>query len=168
MAKETQIALFSLTTPAISTGLQQKQKLNDKQELVGITLSLEKRKDIAKRMGLPTKGAGSEQLDKVLLGLSDKIKEASIGEFAQMAASPDWTGSRMSVSVNKAGVKRATMSLVSVNRQSHKVTPEQLTEALAAMTPEARETLMAAAKQLAAPVTDLEELEKLTAPQPGA
>ncbi len=149
MAKETQIALFNLTTPELSTvvGLAQKQKLNDKNELVGITLSLEKRKDAAKRFGLVGK-TNVDALNKVLLGLSDKIKEASIGEFAQMAASPEWTGSRMSVSVNKSGVKRATMSLVSVNRQSHKVTPEQLAEALASMSEEQQIAIMEKAEDI--------------------
>ena len=163
MAKETQIALFQLTTPEIGNvvGLQQKPKLNDKGEAVSMTLCLEKRKDLGKKLGLVGKD-NSAALDKVLLGLSDKIKAASIGEMAKLATSEDWTGGQFKMSVNKSGVRRATMSLVSVNRQSHKISPDALAEALASMTDEQRTAILgqaeAKAKELA-PATELEQLK---------
>jgi len=134
--KNQQISLFNFTAPELSLGIVSKVRLQDpkaaegeKNPVVGMSLTIEKRKDLAKRLGLNTK-TDSAQIDAAILALTDKVKEAAIGEFAQMAASPDWTGGRLTKRVSKSGKVTATMNLVSCTRQTHTISREQLVEAM--------------------------------------
>lgn len=104
-------------------------------------LSLAKRKDMAMTLNLKGKDNKSA-LDVALLGLTDRIKEAGIAEFAKMAASQDWTGKRFAIRQGKNGQKTATMVLQSVKRSSE-VTVDQMSAALMKMTPEQRAATLA-------------------------
>ena len=95
---------------------------NADKQVVGLSLTLESRRDMAKRLQLPTK---SSALDEQILATSNRIKEIGIGEALKMAASPEWTGARVAVTRNKAGVKRFTLALMSV-ADKRTVTREQL------------------------------------------
>ena len=99
---------------------------------MAITLALEKRKVAAMRLGLTGK-ANAAELTSELLSMSDRMKEAALGEFVKLGASPDWTGGRFVVRQSKNGQKRATLSLVSVQRQAA-ISQEDVVKALASMT----------------------------------
>ena len=125
------LELFQFTQPTVPTeGFVQKTRQNADKQVVGLSLTLESRRDMAKRLQLPTK---SSALDEQILATSNRIKEIGIGEALKMAASPEWTGARVAVTRNKAGVKRFTLALMSV-ADKRTVTKEQLVKALAGMT----------------------------------
>jgi Flp pilus assembly protein CpaB len=125
------LELFQFTQPVVpADGFVQKTRQNADKQVVGLSLTLESRRDAAKRLQLPTK---SSALDEAILATSNRIKEIGIGEALKMAASPEWTGARVAVTRNKAGVKRFTLALMSV-ADKRTVTKEQIVKALAGMT----------------------------------
>lgn len=105
-------------------------KLDATGKPVSITLALERRKDAASRLGLKGKD-NAATLSSALLGISDRMKESALGEFVKLGASPEWTGGRFTLRQAKNGSKRATLTLVSVNRNTHTVSEDQLVKALA-------------------------------------
>jgi len=140
------LELFQFTTPNVpTTGFVQKQRLNADKELVGLSLTLESRRDASKRLNLPAKSAA---LDEQILATSNRIKEIGIGEALKMAASPEWTGARVAVTRNKSGVKRFTLALMSV-ADKRTVSREQIVKALAEMTEDEQIAVMEQAEQVA-------------------
>lgn len=166
MSKE--LTLFQYTQPSLLPGLNLVPKKGEAGNTVGLTLSLMKRKEIAKLAGLPNKG---DRLEKHLLELSDAIKTASIGEMAKLASDPNWTGATFRISQSKNGKQRATMSLVTANRETKSITREQLAKALAAMSEDEKVTILDEAEALkrTLAVTDIEsEASNAAAPAPAA
>lgn len=124
-----QLALFTFTAPTLLPGLNLKEKKGENGATISMMLTLDARKDIKKA----TRKDG-DALAEHILGLSDTIKSHGIGEFAKLAASADWTGGNFKITESKSGKRRATMSLVSVNREAKQVSQEQVAKALASMT----------------------------------
>ena len=160
------LSLFTYTQPDLMAGLVQNTRNDSAGNPVGITLSLAKRKEVAKAFGLQAKGQACT--DK-LVELSDAMKQATAAEFMKLAASNDWTGAGMSVRVGKNGVQRVTARLVSIKRESKTITPEQLAEAIAKMDPAAQAEFFAKATKLAKPAVNLPPVpESPAAPAPEA
>lgn len=131
MAKE--LVLFTYTQPELGgEDFARDVKQHDDGTVKRVTLALAKRKDMAKSHNLVGK-ANATALNALILKTSDALKQASIGEFAKMAASEDWTGGRLTMTQSKNGVKRATMSMIGVVRESKTLTVEQVAAALAKM-----------------------------------
>ena len=89
--QNTTLELFAFTKPTsqFPAGMTQ-TKVADNGS-VSVTLSLEKRKVLAERLGLKGKdNAGA--LNRAILQLTDQVKAAAAGEFMKLAASEDWTG----------------------------------------------------------------------------
>lgn len=140
------LELFQFTQPGtLDVGFVQKTRQNADKQVVGLSLTLESRRDMAKRLQLPTK---SSALDEAILATSNRIKEIGIGEALKMAASPEWTGARVAVTRNKAGVKRFTLALMSV-ADKRTVSREQIVKALAGMTEDEQIRAMEEAEALA-------------------
>lgn len=157
-----QLALFTFTAPTLLPGLGLKEKKGENGETTSIVLSLEKRKEIGR---LASKSG--DALTAHILGLTDAVKEYSIGEFAKMAASPEWTGGSMRITRSKNGKQRATMSLVSANRETKTISADQLAKALANMSEEEQAALLEQAEELkkSLAVTDVQaETSEAAAP----
>jgi hypothetical protein len=146
------LSLFNYTQPELMKGLVQNERKNESGEPIGISLTLAKRKDVAKAFGLQNKGQACT--DK-LLELADNMKSATAAEFAKLASSADWTGAGFAVRKGKNGVLRATARLVSVNREAKTISPDQLAAALAKMTDEQRTAILGQAEELAKPVVNV-------------
>ena len=160
------LSLFTYTQPDLMAGLVQNTRNDSAGNPVGITLSLAKRKEVAKAFGLQTKGQACT--DK-LVELSDAMKQATAAEFMKLAASNDWTGAGMSVRVGKNGVRRVAARLVSITRESKTITPEQLAKVIAKMDPAAQAEFFAKATELAKPAVNLPPVpESPAAPAPEA
>ena len=144
---ETTLELFQFTKPAdqFPSGMTTMKRSDNGS--VAVTLALEKRKDAAKRLNLTGK-ANANALTSALLGLSDKMKAAATGEFVKLAASDEWTGGRFVVRQSKNGQKRATLSLVSVQRQAQ-ISQEDVVKALASMTEDQQVAILEKAEELA-------------------
>ena len=144
---ETTLELFQFTKPAdqFPSGMTTMKRSDNGS--VAVTLALEKRKDAAKRLNLTGK-ANANALTSALLGLSDKMKAAATGEFVKLAASDEWTGGRFVVRQSKNGQKRATLSLVSVQRQAA-ISQEDVVKALASMTEDQQVAILEKAEELA-------------------
>ena len=134
------MSLFQYTQPEMFEGLRQDTRkapvvnANGQvlgEEIVSVSLSLAKRKEVAKAYNLQVKG---DACSKKLLELSDKMKAATAGEFSKLAASDEWTGAGFSIRKGKNGVMRATAKLVSIDRKSSTapaLNDEQVAEYLA-------------------------------------
>ena len=144
--QNTTLELFAFTKPTsqFPAGMTQ-TKVADNGS-VSVTLSLEKRKVLAERLGLKGKdNAGA--LNRAILQLTDQVKSAAAGEFMKLAASDDWTGGRFTMRRAKNGTQRATLSLVSVKRQSN-VSQDDVVKALANMSAEQVQAIMNQAAKL--------------------
>lgn len=143
---ETGLALFTLTQPDLTgiVGFKQTERKNNENTVVGMTLTLEGKKDAAKRLGKPQK---SSEVTEELLRLGNRIKEIGVAEVLKMAASPEWTGANVRVTKNKAGVKRFALALVSVP-DKRQLTKEQLAKALATMSEEEQIAVMEQAEAI--------------------
>jgi hypothetical protein len=160
------LSLFNYTQPELGKGLVQTDRKSDTGEQIGISLTLAKRKDVARAFNLQTKGQACT--DK-LLELADNMKSATAAEFAKLASSADWTGAGFAVRKGKNGVLRATARLVSVNREAKSISPDQLAAALAKMTDDQRTAILGKAEELSKPLINLpEESASAPAPQPNA
>jgi hypothetical protein len=144
MAKE--LTLFNYTQPELMPGLTTKTRNNEAGQPIAVSLTLLKRKDVAKAYGLQVKGQATS--DK-LVELSDAMKQTAVAEFTKMAASNDFTGAGMTVRKLKDGRMKVTAGLVSINRETKSISPEQLAKALAGMTEDQRIELIEAAEELA-------------------
>ena len=133
------MSLFQYTQPEMFEGLRQDTRkapvvnANGQvlgEEIVSVSLSLAKRKEVAKAYNLQVKG---DACSAKLLELSDKMKAATAGEFSKLAASDEWTGAGFSIRKGKNGVMRATAKLVSIDRKSTApaLNDEQVAEYLA-------------------------------------
>lgn len=164
------MSLFNYTQPDLMQGLMQVTKVDAGGNPIGVSLTLAKRKDVAKAWGLQTKGQACT--DK-LIELADNMKQQTAAEFMKMAASNDWTGAGFSVRTSKNGVVRATARLVSIRRETKTITPEQLAESIKKMDPAAQKAFFEAAALLAAPkLPDVEVkaevVQEAAAPAPEA
>ena len=144
---ETTLELFQFTKPADQFPAGMTTMKRSDNGSVAVTLALEKRKDAAKRLNLTGK-ANANALTSALLGLSDKLKAAATGEFVKLAASDEWTGGRFVVRQSKNGGKRATLSLVSVQRQAQ-ISQDDVVKALASMTEDQQVAILEKAEELA-------------------
>lgn len=140
------LELFQFTKPSEQFPAGMTSLKRSENGSVAVTLSLEKRKYAARRLGLLGK-ANNNALNAAMLGLSDKLKIAATGEFVKLAASEDWTGGRFVIRQSKNGAKRATLSLVSVQRQA-KISQEDVVKALASMTDEEQTAILNRAVEL--------------------
>lgn len=140
-----QLALFTFTAPVLLPGLNLTEKKGENGATLSMMLSLDKRKEIKRA----TQKDG-DALTAHILGLSDVIKQHGIGEFAKLAASEDWTGGNFKITESKSGKRRATMSLVSVNREAKSISQDQLAKALANMSEDEQIKLMEMAEALKA------------------
>lgn len=138
-----QLALFTFTAPQLLPGLNLAEKKGENGATISMMLSLDKRKEIKRA----TQKDG-DALTAHILGLTDVIKQHGIGEFAKLAASQDWTGGNFKITESKSGKRRATMSLVSVNREVKTVTAEQVAKALAMMSEDDQIKVMEQAEEL--------------------
>ena len=140
------LELFAFTKPTsqFPAGMTQ-TKVADNGS-VSVTLSLEKRKVLAERLGLKGKD-NAAALNRAILQLTDQVKSAAAGEFMKLAASDDWTGGRFTMRRAKNGTQRATLSLVSVKRQSN-VSQDDVVKALASMSAEQVAAIMNQAAKL--------------------
>jgi hypothetical protein len=111
-----QLSLFQFGQPAGSLGrfLDQKDSEKDGRK-VGVSVSLAKRKDIAKMLDLSPKKDAS-RLDAEMLKLTDELKTTIGREVTGIIGSSQFTGGRMTVRVNKQGMKRVTCSFAEVRR----------------------------------------------------
>jgi hypothetical protein len=139
-----QVQLFSYTQPDFA-GLVQSSRKNDAGSVVAMSLTLQKRKETAKRLGLPLK---SDAVSRELLAQADRLQEITVGEIVKMVSSGKWTGAGARASVNKQGQQRRTFSFVSVDRDNKSISPEAMVSALAKMSPEDRKKFMAEAEEL--------------------
>jgi hypothetical protein len=141
---ETTLELFQFTKPESQFPVGMTTSKQYENGSLSVTMALEKRKDAAKRLGLT-----GNALTSALLGLSDKMKAAATGEFVKLAASDEWTGGRFVVRQSKNGQKkRATLSLVSVQRQAQ-ISQEDVVKALASMTEDQQVAILEKAEELA-------------------
>jgi hypothetical protein len=134
------LTLFTLTQPDLAgiVGFKHTERKNNEQTVVGMTLTLEGKKDTAKRLNKPQK---STEVSEEMLRLSNRIKEIGVAEVLKMAASPEWTGANVRVTKNKSGVKRFALALVSVP-DKRQISRDQLAKALAAMTEDEQIAIM--------------------------
>jgi hypothetical protein len=134
------LELFQFTKPEAQFPAQMTTAKRAENGSVSVTLALEKRKDLAERLGLKGKN-NAPALNAAMLKLTDQLKSAATGEFVKLAASDEWTGGRFVVRQSKNGQKRATLSLVSVQREI-KISQEDVVKALASMKPDQVEKLI--------------------------
>lgn len=134
------LELFQFTKPEAQFPAQMTTAKRADNGSVSVTLALEKRKDLAERLGLKGKN-NAPALNAAMLKLTDQLKSAATGEFVKLAASDEWTGGRFVVRQSKNGQKRATLSLVSVQREV-KISQEDVVKALASMKPDQVEKLI--------------------------
>lgn len=147
---DSQLALFTLTSPALPASIGSKVGTNKETgQITSISLSLENRKAIAKRLNLTDNAENRDTITAEIIKMKDAVKMAGIGEIAKLAASPNWTGAAFRISTNKKGDKqKASFTLETVNRSGHKVTEEQLVKALASMTEDQQVALMEKAERI--------------------
>ncbi len=136
------LVLFQFTQPDLMDGLFIADKKNDAGVTTSFTLSQENRKAVAKRLGLTMNKDNASQIDKEILRMKDALKTAAFGEFAKLATDPNWTGGAFRIAQSKNGQRRATLSLVTVNRSGHTLTEEQLVKALANLSEDEQVALM--------------------------
>lgn len=160
---ENKLALFQHTQPDLIEGLFTKEKANDAGKVTSLTLALETRKTVAKRLGVAPNKENADKIDAEILRMKDTLKMAGIGEIAKLAASPEWTGSAFRISTNKSGSKtRATFALETVNRLGHRISDEQLVKALANLSEEQQLAMIEKAdafKRTLQPAVELAEVE---------
>lgn len=138
-----QLALFNMTSPALPASIGTKVNKNDAGAITSISLSLETRKNVAKRLGLTDNADNRDTITAEIIKMKDAVKMAGIGEIAKLASSPNWTGAAFRISTNKKGDKqKASFTLETINRSGHKVTDEQLVKALASLTEDQQVALM--------------------------
>lgn len=163
-----QLALWSLTSPELPGSISTKVKMNaDNTKASSISLVMETRKIVAKRLGLTDNADNRETISAEILKMKDALKMAGIGEIAKLAASDNWTGAAYRITQNKKGDKqKATFTLESVNRTGHKVTRDELVKALAAMNEDEQVEIMeqaeAAARTLGKAIELVDVGDKLT------
>jgi NACalpha-BTF3-like transcription factor len=155
--QNTTLELFAFTKPTsqFPAGMTQ-TKVADNGS-VSVTLSLEKRKVLAERLGLKGKD-NTTALNRAILQLTDQVKAAATGEFMKLAASEDWTGGRFTMRRAKNGTQRATLSLVTVKRQNN-VSQDDVVKALASMSAEQVSAIMNQAAKLQNKPIELEAVK---------
>ena len=150
MNTKTDLALFQFTQPDLLDGMSGVSKQTESGSR-SITLTLETRKAVAARLGLTMNKDNAAAIDTEILRMKDAMKTVGIAEVVKAASSPNWTGGALKISQNKAGDKsRMTISLVSVNRNGHKLSEEQIVKAMAGLTDEQLTAYMARAEELKA------------------
>lgn len=155
-----QLALFTLTSPALPASIGTKVNKNDAGNITSLSLSLENRKTIAKRINLTDNSENRDTITTEILKMKDAVKMAGIGEIAKLAASPNWTGAAFRISTNKKGDKqKASFTLETVNRSGHKVTEDQIVKALSMMTEDQQVEIMEKAERVQRTMGKAIELE---------
>lgn len=145
-----QLALFTITSPSLPSSVSTKVKQNEDGRVTSLSLVMETRKLVAKRLGLTDNADNRETITAEILKMKDAVKVAGIGEIVKLAASDNWTGAAYRISTNKKGDKqKATFTLESVNRTGHKVTRDELVKALAAMNEDEQVEIMEQAERAA-------------------
>ncbi len=158
-ATKQQLALFQFTSPNLVDGMTESAKKNESGRVTSLSLSLETRKAVAKRLGLTANKDNAQVIDNEVLRLKDNLKKMALGEFVKLATDPNWTGGTFRVSQAKNGQKRATMSLVTVARASHNISEEQLVKALAMMSEDQQVALMERAEGFKKSLSEPTEVE---------
>ena len=136
-----ELELFQFTRPdfgAVAGHLKPVSRKNDAGKVVGLSLTIESRKIIAKDIKEPSK---SSKVTDAILAASDSMKRAALQDVAQIVASPDWTGAGVRVSVAKNGTRRASFVFKTVNR-GPVITKDELVKALAAMSDEEQNDIL--------------------------
>lgn len=141
-ANDESLVLFQFTQPDLMDGLFVADKKNEAGVTTSFTLQQENRKAVAKRMNLTMNKDNAPKIDAEIIRMKDALKSAAFGEFAKLATDPNWTGGSFRIAQNKNGSRKATLSLVTVNRSGHTISEEQLVKALANMSEDEQVALM--------------------------
>lgn len=134
------LTLFQLTQPSFEglLGFKQTERKNNENATIGLTLTIEGVSDTAKRLGLTQK---NPLVADARRKVADKIKEVGVTEAVKMLGSPEWTGANIKTTVNKKGIKRFALALISVPDQ-RAVTRETMVKELAKMSEDEQVAIM--------------------------
>lgn len=173
--KTNQVALFTFTQPELMAGIGTVAKKNgvvvdaigltaeQDKDSVSLTLKLDNRKAVADRLGLKLNKDNASRIDAELLRMKDVLKKAAIGEMVKLATDPNWTGGSYRLAQMKNGTQRATMSMVSVNRNAGRLSAEDLAKALASLTEDEQVAIMERAEAMAKLLTPAIEVDEAKA-----
>lgn len=150
------LELFQFTQPAFPDNLLKPGSRKDSAgKVTGLSLTVESRKTVAKSIGQPSK---SRAVVDAMMGASDAIKKASLDEVMKIAASPDWTGGAVRVSIAKNGTRRATFAFKTCERGPN-ISKEQLAAVLSKMTDEEQTEILNAALEMAKSTIEVPALD---------
>lgn len=165
MQTNNELALFTLTTPTLDTGLNTFKKINDAGAVVSMKLVLEKRKEVAARLGLTSNKGNAPAIDTEINRVKDAFKAVAVGEFMKAAASDMWTGSGFGITRNKAGKSRMSMSIESRVKVNHTVSDDQLAKALAGLSDDQVKALLLKAAEITKAGALVAELKDAATPE---
>lgn len=130
MSNNSQLSLlaFGGLETSVTNVFSLKERKNDKGEVIGQSIGLGKRKDVAEALNLKGK-ANSEALDAAILKGRDAMKPKIAELVTKFANDPEWTSQNVRTSITKSGELRATISFAKVSRKS-KITDEAIAREL--------------------------------------
>jgi hypothetical protein len=142
------LTLFQLTQPSFEglLGFKQTERINNENDVVGLTLTVEGISDTAKRLGVTRK---DPKVADARIALTNKIKEVGVSEAIKMLADPGWTGANIKSTVNQKGIKRFALALISVP-DSRAISRENMAKELAKMSEDEQTAIMEEAEAIKA------------------